>query len=107
LPLQIDSGSRHLNYPGIIVKTARSVSCPKRRNQLNRSDSGLGETGFDPARLRTSAFNLASIAGNIQSTHIQAFAIVFTDVRSASAAAAFALTWVAVVDKTRALNDRR
>ena len=38
---------------------------------------------------------------------LRPYSIVFIDVRSASAAAAFALTWVAVVDKTRALNDRR
>jgi hypothetical protein len=33
--------------------------------------------------------------------------VVFIDVRSASAAAGLALTWQTMVDKTRALNDRR
>jgi hypothetical protein len=32
---------------------------------------------------------------------------IFADAGSASAAAAFALTWTTSVDKTRALNDRR
>jgi hypothetical protein len=105
LPLQIEGPSRLPKIPGYYCQDRLPGRC--QAAQPNRSDSGRGETGFDAAGFRTSAFNLASIAANIQSTHIQAFAIVFTDVRSASAAAAFALTWVAAVDKTRALNDRR
>jgi hypothetical protein len=39
--------------------------------------------------------------------HIERSNVVFIDVRSASAAAGLALTWLTMVDKTRALNDRR
>jgi hypothetical protein len=41
------------------------------------------------------------------SGHINRSNVVFIDVRSASAAMGFALTWLIMVDKTRALNDRR
>jgi hypothetical protein len=41
------------------------------------------------------------------SGHICRSNIVFIDVRSASAAMGLALTWLFMVDKTRALNDRR
>jgi hypothetical protein len=45
--------------------------------------------------------------GKRAQTDIPRWTVVFADVRSASAAAAFALTWATSVDKTRALNDRR
>src|SRR5947209_9299060 len=48
-----------------------------------------------------------TVAGPRYSGHIHWWGVVFIDVRSASAALALALTWLTMVDKTRALNDRR
>jgi hypothetical protein len=48
-----------------------------------------------------------SVAAATCSSHIQRSNVVFIDVRSASAAMGLALTWLTMVDKTRALNDRR
>jgi hypothetical protein len=47
------------------------------------------------------------IAASSERAHIERSIRCFADVRSASAAAAFALTWAIAVDKTRALYDRR
>jgi hypothetical protein len=47
------------------------------------------------------------VAAATCSGHIQRSDVVFIDVRSASAASGLALTWLTMVDKTRALNDRR
>ena len=47
------------------------------------------------------------VAVAMNSGHIRHSNVVFIDVRSASAAMGFALTCLTMVDKTRALNDRR
>jgi hypothetical protein len=47
------------------------------------------------------------VAVAMRNGHMCRSNVVFIDVRSASAAAGLALTWLTMVDKTRALNDRR
>src|SRR4051794_13308040 len=47
---------------------------------------------------------LRSVAEATYSGHIHCSDVVFIDVRSASAALALALTWLTMVDKTRALK---
>jgi hypothetical protein len=45
-----------------------------------------------------------AVAAAMRSGHIQRCNAVFIDVRSASAAVGLALTWLSMVDKTRALK---